>query len=41
MDERARMLGGILKLWSEEGKGTRISFMLPIKTNKTNEAAKQ
>jgi PAS domain S-box-containing protein len=30
MRERARMLGGELHLWSEEGKGTRISFSLPI-----------
>jgi PAS domain S-box-containing protein len=31
MDERARMLGGSVHLWSEEGKGTRIRFSIPLK----------
>jgi signal transduction histidine kinase len=31
MDERARMLGGAFDLWSEEGKGTRITLSIPIK----------
>jgi PAS domain S-box-containing protein len=26
MEERARMLGGSLQIWSEKGKGTRITF---------------
>jgi signal transduction histidine kinase len=30
MNERARMLGGSFLLWSEEGRGTRIRFSLPI-----------
>jgi signal transduction histidine kinase len=30
MDERARMLGGSVHLWSEEGKGTRIRFTIPL-----------
>jgi PAS domain S-box-containing protein len=30
LKERARMLGGSFNLWSEEGKGTRISFAIPI-----------
>jgi PAS domain S-box-containing protein len=30
IEERIRMLGGALDLWSEEGKGTRISFSIPI-----------
>ncbi|MDH4219426.1 MAG: PAS domain S-box protein [Candidatus Aminicenantes bacterium] len=30
MKERARMLGGSLDLWSEKGKGTRITLSIPI-----------
>jgi len=30
MKERVRMLGGSFGLWSEEGKGTRINFSIPI-----------
>ncbi|MHB8067324.1 MAG: PAS domain-containing protein [Desulfobaccales bacterium] len=33
MQERARMLGGRLHLWSEMGKGTRISFSIPLAQN--------
>jgi signal transduction histidine kinase len=29
MEERVRMLGGRFDIWSEEGKGTRITFMVP------------
>lgn len=36
MKERARMLGGSLDLWSQEGKGTQISFSIPL-TNKSGE----
>jgi len=35
MDERARMLGGSFDLWSEEGKGTRITLSIPIKKGKS------
>jgi signal transduction histidine kinase len=31
MDERARMLGGSLDVWSQEGKGTRITLTIPKK----------
>jgi PAS domain S-box-containing protein len=30
MKERARILGGSLDLWSEKGKGTRITLSIPI-----------
>lgn len=30
MSERVRVAGGILDLWSQEGKGTRITFSIPI-----------
>jgi signal transduction histidine kinase len=30
MEERARMLGGALDLWSQEGKGTRLTFDIPM-----------
>ncbi len=31
INERARLLGGSLDLWSQEGKGTRITLSIPIK----------
>jgi signal transduction histidine kinase len=31
LNERIRMLGGQLDLWSQEGKGTRITFNIPLK----------
>lgn len=34
MYERVRMIGGSLNLWSQEGKGTRLSFSIPIKEEK-------
>jgi PAS domain S-box-containing protein len=30
MKQRVRMLGGHLELWSEKGKGTRLSFSIPL-----------
>ena len=30
MDERARMLGGALKIWSQSGKGTKVSLEVPL-----------
>ena len=32
MNERVRMMGGTLDLWSEEGNGTRITFSIPVET---------
>ncbi|MCX5888953.1 MAG: PAS domain S-box protein [Deltaproteobacteria bacterium] len=29
MEERARMVGGVLSIWSQEGAGTRIAFDMP------------
>jgi signal transduction histidine kinase len=31
MDERARMLRGSLDVWSEEGKGTRVTLSVPVR----------
>jgi signal transduction histidine kinase len=31
MDERLQMLGGSLNIWSQEGKGTRITFTVPVR----------
>ncbi len=31
MDERASLLGGEMKIKTEEGKGTKVSFRLPVK----------
>jgi len=30
MEERARMVGGLLSIWSQEGAGTKISFYIPF-----------
>jgi signal transduction histidine kinase len=30
MEERARMVGGSLDIWSQEGTGTRINFSIPM-----------
>jgi len=30
MDERARMLGGALKIWSKTGKGTKVTLEVPL-----------
>lgn len=33
MYQRARMLGGSLDIWSEEGKGTKITFKVPFNSS--------
>jgi signal transduction histidine kinase len=30
MEERARMVGGSLDIWSQKGTGTRITFSIPM-----------
>jgi len=37
MEERTRMLGGQFHIWSEEGKGTRITFGIPKVKQKAGE----
>ncbi len=32
MEERVKLLGGSMDLWSEKNKGTRLTFLVPIKT---------
>lgn len=34
MDERAQMLRGTLRVWSEEGKGTRITLVVPVQSGR-------
>jgi len=41
MEERVRMINGIYRLWSEVGKGTKISFILPINISKSKPLAKK
>jgi len=35
MKERVRILGGSLNMWSQEGKGTQITFQIPVKRGET------
>ena len=35
MNERVLMLGGVFELWSREGKGTRITFRIPLEEEGT------
>lgn len=37
MEERVQMLGGKFNLYSKDGKGTRVSFHIPIKKNGLDE----
>jgi len=37
MKERARMMGGTLKIWSQEGQGTRIALTIPVNGQKAAE----
>jgi signal transduction histidine kinase len=32
MEERVKLLGGSMDLWSEKDRGTRLTFLVPIKT---------
>jgi signal transduction histidine kinase len=32
LEERIRMLGGNLQVWSRESQGTRITFEIPLET---------
>jgi signal transduction histidine kinase len=33
MQERARMLGGVVGIWSEKGRGTRVTLDIPVRNN--------
>ena len=35
MKGRAQMVGGVLELWTQEGKGTRITLSIPIQRGAT------
>ena len=35
MGERVRMIGGVFELWSKEGRGTRITFSIPVEKGET------
>ena len=35
MKGRAQMVGGVLEIWTEEGKGTRITLSIPIQRGET------
>ena len=37
MEERARMVGGVLSIWSQEGAGTKISLDIPYGASKIND----
>jgi signal transduction histidine kinase len=40
MEERARMLGGILKIKSQEGHGTQLSFTIPVTPSEVSQDVK-
>jgi signal transduction histidine kinase len=36
MEERVKLLGGIMRIWSRSGKGTRISIEVPSREKKND-----
>jgi hypothetical protein len=39
MYERARIMGGSLELWSQEGSETRVTLKIPLKGNSNEQVS--